>query len=91
MQQGESDDISRKVHTLSHAPREPGQSFALLLLCQAELGCQRGREGNTPPVYGGRGRCFLEAGSQLYRFWFILVISKVESLTDVSDKVYGSE
>ena len=46
---------------------------------------------NSPPVYGGGGRCFLEAGSQLYRFWFILVISKVESLTDVSDKVYGSE
>ena len=46
---------------------------------------------NSPPVYGGRGRCFLEAGSQLYRFWFILVISKVDSLTDVSDKVYGSE
>ena len=54
MQQGEAGDVSRKVHTLSQAPRGPGQGFALLLLCQAELGCQRGREGNTPPVYACR-------------------------------------
>lgn len=47
--------------------------------------------GTQPLFMVGGGRCFLEAGSQLDRFWFILVISKIESLTDVSDKVYGSE